>query len=73
MSCALKVFSHDVGDYVRYSCTEVRELQESWKREFREKNETDKIFEMGLRDPYYERFCKHIDEFLDKCKCKKNG
>jgi len=56
-----------------YTCDQVREQHEDWKKEFRDRNGTDGLLNCGLKDKAYEDFCESIEDFLSKCKCKKSG
>jgi|ERR1700722_9494797 len=51
------------------TCEEMRKSHEILKKEYRDKNMTDRILQSGRKDIYYEEFCKSIDDFLDNCKC----
>ena len=50
-----------------YTCHEVRDNIDGWKELFRKKNKTDSV----KKDPYYEAYCKRLDEFLAQCTCSK--
>jgi hypothetical protein len=74
MSCKMKRLENNV--FAEYTCDQARELQEQWKKEFRDKNGTDEILsrkgwseDHKPRDRMYDNYCKNIDEFLEKCKC----
>lgn len=69
-TCLLKRFIN--GEFITFTCDEVRNLHLQWKKEFREKNGTDQILAAGVRDRMYEEFVKSVDSFLyEKCKCNK--
>ncbi len=53
-----------------FTCDEVRDKIEDWKREFRERNATDHLTAAGMKDMAYERYCKEMDDFLSQCKCE---
>lgn len=50
-----------------YTCDEVRELKEIWKKTFIEKNRTDYVIKSVGKDNDY---CRNIEDFLSKCTCK---
>lgn len=54
----------------KYSCNQVRTLQEDWKKDYRRTNHTDELIAKGSRDRSYESYCKSISNFLNKCDCK---
>jgi hypothetical protein len=54
-----------------FTCHEVRDCIEGWKKEFRDKNATDRVELSRGFDPAYVEFCKELDDFLDQCKCPK--
>lgn len=56
-----------------FTCDEVRAHHEDWKKEFRDRNATDELLSVGIPDKAYEKFCKAIDDFLEKCECKIPG
>lgn len=68
--CKITLFRND--KFEKYTCHEVRNLEEKWKSDFRKENGTDKLLEIGMKDRMYEEYCRGIDDFLEQCKCLEN-
>lgn len=76
MVCKMKRMEN--YELIEYTCDQVRENIDTWKKEFRDKNGTDRILarkgwteDHKPRDRAYDEYCKKIDEFLENCKCQK--
>lgn len=69
MSCRLKSLDEEFS-HRTYTCNEVRELKEIWKKNFRIRNKSEEIEEIIGRDPAYESFCDQIEYFLCSCTCE---
>lgn len=57
------------GTSVTYEFTSKQGLDdqiEIWKKEFRGKNQTDKILSIGSRDRYYERYCSELERISNE-------
>ena len=67
--CNCKFGRLEKNEIVKYSCSQVKRLSEKWKKEFRDKNFTDKLNERGIIDKQYEEFCGQINSFLKNCTC----
>jgi len=62
MSCKLAVFKDN--QVVKYTCHEVRNFIEKWKRDFYIINAC-----RSEKDKAYMRYCESLDEFVSQCKC----
>ncbi len=65
-----KICVHENGSLVHYSCYQVKVLLERWKREFRERNGTDKILRTGGIDRMYNSYCEKLNKIIDNCNCE---
>ena len=65
--CNIKMLEKD--KLITFSCDELREIQHQLKKNFREKNNTDRIIQQGKKDRMYEEYCNQIDNVLNSCKC----
>jgi hypothetical protein len=71
MTCKFERYEQDgnIVNVKRYTCSEVRELNNQWKDEMRIKNQTDNVIKSGRKDKYYDDYCQQIDDFLAGCSC----
>jgi len=72
MTCKMHKYEKNGCAMIRsdFTCDQVRILHLDWKKEFRDKYQTDAVLAADLRDLSYERLCEEIDEFLSQCKCQ---
>jgi hypothetical protein len=72
MICKLRRYISEglTNNITTFTCHEVRDCIEGWKKEFRDKNATD-LIQLRRPDRAYEAFCKELDDFLAQCKCPK--
>jgi hypothetical protein len=64
--CLMTRLEGDPPEFKTYTCFQIKELKETWKKEFRENNRVDE----SRKDRYYDSFCESINEFLNQCKCQ---
>jgi hypothetical protein len=57
------------GQFITFTCDEIRKKHYEMKKEFREKNGTDKLISLGMTDRIYVEYCKQLDDFMNQCKC----
>ena len=65
----MKIKRLEKDQLITYEFSSLEEFKnkiEEWKKEFREINKTDQIINSFGRDRSYERYCKELDDFLNR-------
>ncbi len=67
--CKLRIINNDKCE--TYTCDQVRKHRDEWLAGFRERNGTNELLALKMKDRPYDSYRDSIDEFLSKCKCRK--